>query len=339
MMASSDGIVNRKQLLELTREVGRECQIIDKQYTNEKPIFNGQFNLVKLRDGLTLHSSDGYDDHNLTTQTQIKPRIGLMLFLNGQCDAYYGDRKVALGIKQKQKQTIVPELVMVSVNRQETFSRDAQAGRYLKKIVVGIEPEWLEKGGFDGLDGYQRVLSFFKQHLAVERYLMTPQLRAIAEKILNPPDMQAFLKNLYIEGQTLEMVMEAFKMLTTNQQVLGSDKIHPYERKRVNKVIELLESSAEIKEVSLNFLANEVGTTSNTLQRSFRHVMGMTVFDYLRSHKLTQAKNALENNQVNVLEAALLAGYSSAANFSTAFKRQFGVSPNQMRSKLYTLGG
>lgn len=332
MIASyRDGVVSRKQLLDLTREVGRDCHVIDKLNPQETPIFKGQFNLIKLRDGLTLHSADGYDDHNLTTQTQINPRIGLMLFLNGQCDACYGERKITLGVKQKKNQVIVPEIVLVSVNRQETFSREAQAGRYLKKIVVAIEPEWLEKGGFDGLEGYQRITQFFKQHLAVERHLMTPQMRSITEKILNPPDTPAFLKNLYIEGLTLEMVAEAFKALTTDQSILGRDKLHPYERKRVNKVLELLESSTEIKEVSLDLLAKEVGTTSNTLQRSFRHVMGMTIFDYLRSHKLTQAKNALENNQVNVLEAALLAGYGSAANFSTAFKRQFGVSPNQIK--------
>jgi AraC-like DNA-binding protein len=40
---------------------------------------------------------------------------------------------------------------------------------------------------------------------------------------------------------------------------------------------------------------------------------------------------ALERKGISVNEAAHRAGYTSAAKFATAFRRQFGVAPSQQR--------
>ncbi|MFQ6685116.1 helix-turn-helix domain-containing protein, partial [Bordetella pertussis] len=36
---------------------------------------------------------------------------------------------------------------------------------------------------------------------------------------------------------------------------------------------------------------------------------------------------------LSVAQAACLAGYTSAANFATAFRRAFGVTPGQLRAR------
>ncbi|CAM5502008.1 AraC family transcriptional regulator OS=Stutzerimonas stutzeri OX=316 GN=CXK95_03430 PE=4 SV=1 [Stutzerimonas stutzeri] len=60
----------------------------------------------------------------------------------------------------------------------------------------------------------------------------------------------------------------------------------------------------------------------------------MTIFEYQRARRLLQARQALEREGISVNEAAWRAGYNSAANFATAFKRQFGISPRQVRGRL-----
>ncbi|MDR1647090.1 MAG: AraC family transcriptional regulator, partial [Zoogloeaceae bacterium] len=60
-------------------------------------------------------------------------------------------------------------------------------------------------------------------------------------------------------------------------------------------------------------------------------VFGMTVFDYERQRRLLRARQALEQEGRSVGEAADIAGYTSAANFATAFKRHFGITPRQCR--------
>ncbi|WP_280523741.1 helix-turn-helix domain-containing protein [Rhizobium sullae] len=46
--------------------------------------------------------------------------------------------------------------------------------------------------------------------------------------------------------------------------------------------------------------------------------------------RLDNAHAALTTGAMNIQEASALAGYSSPANFSTAFKRRFGVAPRSV---------
>jgi AraC-like DNA-binding protein len=63
----------------------------------------------------------------------------------------------------------------------------------------------------------------------------------------------------------------------------------------------------------------------------FHAAHGTTVFHYIRTQRLEQARLALESGDVSIAQAAYVAGYTSAANFSTAFKRRFGFTPKQSR--------
>ncbi|WP_246767099.1 helix-turn-helix domain-containing protein, partial [Bordetella pertussis] len=53
----------------------------------------------------------------------------------------------------------------------------------------------------------------------------------------------------------------------------------------------------------------------------------------LRGARLTRARLGLERDGLSVAQAACLAGYTSAANFATAFRRAFGVTPGQLRAR------
>lgn len=57
----------------------------------------------------------------------------------------------------------------------------------------------------------------------------------------------------------------------------------------------------------------------------------MSVFEHLRYMRLERARLALERGDVPIAEAAFLAGYASPANFATAFKRRFGLTPTDAR--------
>jgi AraC-like DNA-binding protein len=81
-------------------------------------------------------------------------------------------------------------------------------------------------------------------------------------------------------------------------------------------------------------IARNAGMSVNTLQRIFRMVHNTTVFDYVRARKLHRAREALERDGASVAEAAYIAGYASAANFATAFRRFFGTSPKNFRARI-----
>jgi DNA-binding response OmpR family regulator len=78
-------------------------------------------------------------------------------------------------------------------------------------------------------------------------------------------------------------------------------------------------------------LARSVGTNTRLLNEAFRKYVGVTVFDYLREARMKEALGLLSETDLEVQTIANDLGYASAANFSTAFRERFGLSPRQYR--------
>lgn len=118
-------------------------------------------------------------------------------------------------------------------------------------------------------------------------------------------DLQADATTLQEEGQGLDQVLfRAARRLITQQLE------HPLE---------------------LADLAKAVGTNSRRLNEAFRQCAGVTVFDFLREERLKEARRLLSDTSLEIQLIASQLGYSSAANFSTAFRERFGVSPRNFR--------
>lgn len=78
-------------------------------------------------------------------------------------------------------------------------------------------------------------------------------------------------------------------------------------------------------------LARAVGSNARRLNEAFRKHAGVTVFDYLREVRMEEARRLLCETGLEVQAIANELGYGSAANFSTAFRERFGLSPRQYR--------
>lgn len=57
----------------------------------------------------------------------------------------------------------------------------------------------------------------------------------------------------------------------------------------------------------------------------------MTVFEYLREERMREASRLLGNTRLPVSEIACRVGFSSSANFATAFRERFGMTPTAFR--------
>ena len=67
------------------------------------------------------------------------------------------------------------------------------------------------------------------------------------------------------------------------------------------------------------------------MQTAFKATYNSTIADFSRELRLQNARAAIERDGISVGEAAYIAGYSNPANFSTAFKRFFGLSPSDVK--------
>ncbi len=78
-------------------------------------------------------------------------------------------------------------------------------------------------------------------------------------------------------------------------------------------------------------LARNAGLTETKLMRTFKQVFGITIFDFVQQQRMELAKKLVETTDLSVTEVALEVGYEYPGNFTTAFRRYFGITPKAAR--------
>lgn len=83
--------------------------------------------------------------------------------------------------------------------------------------------------------------------------------------------------------------------------------------------------------LTIDAVAQAVGASVSVVQRCFKELYGMTVFDFVRRRRLDAARDALDNRGVSIACAAFIAGYAAPSSFATAFKKAYGMPPRLRR--------
>ncbi|TEA78357.1 response regulator transcription factor [Allopusillimonas ginsengisoli] len=81
-------------------------------------------------------------------------------------------------------------------------------------------------------------------------------------------------------------------------------------------------------------LARMLGVSERRIAHVFESCLGMTLFEFVRRERMLKAQSLLQRTSLNIVEIAAELGYSSAANFSTAFRDYLGESPSSFRKNM-----
>lgn len=86
--------------------------------------------------------------------------------------------------------------------------------------------------------------------------------------------------------------------------------------------------------LTLGGIAKALHISQYHLHRVFKRMGGSTPVQYLLQKRLTEAKQLLQDTDLNVTEVAVSVGFINTAHFSTLFRKQFGQSPKVYRSQV-----
>ncbi len=159
----------------------------------------------------------------------------------------------------------------------------------------------------------------------------SPAMQQALRQILSCP-YGGLLRRMYLESKVLELLVLQIAAWTE----CSSQIDHPTLR---SQDIELIHEAAAIllqnwmDPPSLMELARQVGINDFKLKQGFRHVFGTTVFGYLLTYRMEQAKQLLLNSRLSVAEIARRVGYISPSAFSAAFRRHTGIPPKAFQQQ------
>lgn len=83
--------------------------------------------------------------------------------------------------------------------------------------------------------------------------------------------------------------------------------------------------------IALPELAAISGFSVWYMQNVFRAVTGIAIGRYIRERKLTEAVHRLRDTEHRILDIAVEFGFNSQSQFTTLFKKYFGITPQTCR--------
>lgn len=173
----------------------------------------------------------------------------------------------------------------------------------------------------------RRILDGKQNGLFHQLRKITPATGMALQQLLNCPFGGAARK-LFLESCALGLIAHQLHQLSDHppEAASGCLRLHPIDRKSTQLARDILLSNLD-NPPGLGQLAREAGMSHTKLNRCFRKVYGMTVFQYLRNERLNRARQMLGHGH-NVTETAYAVGYESISHFSQVFKKQFGTPPS-----------
>lgn len=95
---------------------------------------------------------------------------------------------------------------------------------------------------------------------------------------------------------------------------------------KLGNAIDYLENHLD-KEISIDTAAQIACCSTYYFQRMFTYVAGVSLSEYIRRRKMSQAAFELQRTEKRVLDIALKYGYSSPTSFNRAFQSVHGITP------------
>lgn len=99
---------------------------------------------------------------------------------------------------------------------------------------------------------------------------------------------------------------------------------------RLTHAMELMESTLN-DPLALEQLAKRVGLNRNKLHYGLRQLIGMSASDYYIRIRMKRALNLLLDTSHSINHISEMLGYSEHTNFTSVFKKHFGVAPREIR--------
>lgn len=99
-----------------------------------------------------------------------------------------------------------------------------------------------------------------------------------------------------------------------------------------NVIIEMVHYSDEMPKVNYSdYISEKLNHDYNYLSNIFSEVKGITIQQFIITHKIERAKELLLYNEYNLTEISYILNYSSVAHLSNQFKKITGLTPTHFK--------
>lgn len=245
---------------------------------------------------------------------RVEPKLMVFLLLSGH------QRFVLGGERVEMRAGPLPDGALFRIGRPTEVVFEHNQGAPLTKLSLAMPPDWLDKVDEAGDLRAGGVLTGLPADFAVLRFLPGAALMETARAILRET---APLRRMALGMALFDQVVAGLEGKDPATLTLGAAPLAMRLRREI--------AAATGARLTAEQLARRLGIGLRSLERQIRAAEGCSLGAFLRDARLELAFRALRAG-APVAEAATRAGYGSAANFSTALRQRYGLTPSAVRA-------
>lgn len=149
-------------------------------------------------------------------------------------------------------------------------------------------------------------------------------IRLLRSEMLYP----GLVSNLMCESLYSAIVIELYRVANCSKRkdLVARDIV------KVEEIRDCIEENIS-GEISIEFLATQLGMSVRHLMRTFKNGMGITVWKYVGDRRVEIAKNMLMMPNTSIKSVSHKCGFESSASFATAFRKATGCTPTQFQAQ------
>ena len=208
-----------------------------------------------------------------------------------------------------------------------TYSKNS----VLKIVGILFSPEFIQK--ILKKDILLDIMLYTGQRLQnANKVPITFEYRQLLNEIFEA-NTQSPISNLVLQNRIL-MLTEKFlntfleKRFSVNEP--GEKVKKEKDMVALKEVEDILSRNDLEKFPSIEVLSKTAMMSSTKLKKKFKSLYGMKLYEFYNRNRMEKAKGMLQSGKYSVKEVGHDIGFSNLSNFAKAFKKEFGILPNEM---------
>ena len=153
---------------------------------------------------------------------------------------------------------------------------------------------------------------------------MTVEMHMILKEVITY-SKKGTMQKLFVEAKIIKLLILIFEQFNEKNTVKKMPE--------TPSVIKRFVDENYHRNIRVEEIGKKIGINQNTIRKEFKAQYNMTVSDYIAELRMLKAKKLIINKELMIKEIAIECGYEYVQNFTRAFKKKFGVSPEKLRNE------
>lgn len=149
---------------------------------------------------------------------------------------------------------------------------------------------------------------------------------AYIPKPFDPAYLLAVIKSQLLNMENIRSLLNNSTRLPKTGNVLSEN-----DSKFMKELYELMEKELSNSELNIHKMSKEMGMSRTKFYHKVKGLTGENPNTFFRKYKLNRAAELIKTGNYNISEIADMTGFSTLSHFSVSFKKQFGISPKNLK--------